>query len=93
MKRDCYRRISGREKLVLGLELADVILLQFALMILLVSTGSLLLTLPLVAGVYFLVRLFKKSKPRFYTERLAMFLTRPRYFTIPMKDDLEIRGL
>jgi len=91
MKRNCYRRISGKEKLFLGLELADLILLMFALMALLVSTGSLLVTLPVVVGVYFLIRLFKKNKPRGYTERLWHFLARPRYFTLPAEDGGEVK--
>ncbi len=92
MKRDCYRRISGKEKLFLALELADLILLMLALMTLLVSTGSLLVTLPVVVGVYFLIRIFKKNKPHGYTERLALFLTRPRYFTLPGEDRGEVKG-
>ena len=91
MKRTCYRRISGKERLFLGLELADLIILQLVLMALLLSTGSLLVTLPLVLGSYFLIRFFKKNKPRAYTERLLLFLTRPRYFTLPAEERMEAK--
>ena len=91
MKRFCYRRISGREKLFLGLELVDLLFLQVTLMIFLATTGSLLLTLPLVVGIYFLIRHFKKNKPRSYTERLLRFLLRPRYFNLPSGDPGEVR--
>jgi len=91
MKRNCYRRISGKEKLFLGLELVDLLVLQVTLMILLVTTGSLFVTLPLVVGIYFLIRFFKKNKPRFYTERLIRFLIRPRYFNLLARDEGEVR--
>ncbi len=91
MRRLCYRRISGRELLFLGLELVDLLILQVMLMILLSLTGSLLLTLPLVVGVYFLIRFFKKNKPRSYTERLIRFLLRPRYFNLHSTDPGEVR--
>lgn len=91
MRRLCYRRISGRELLFLGLELVDLLILQVTLMILLSVTGSLLLTLPLVVGIYFLIRFFKKNKPRAYTERLIRFLLRPRRFNLPSCDSGEVR--
>lgn len=91
MKRNCYRRISGRELLFLGLELMDLLFLQVALMVCVAATGSLLVTLPLVTGIYFLIRFFKKNKPRFYTERLLRFLARPRYFNLRPEDISEVR--
>lgn len=91
MRRLCYRRISGKEKLFLGLELVDLVFLQVTLMVLLATTGSLLVTLPLVVGIYFLIRFFKKNKSRFYTERLIRFLLRPRYFNLPSRDEGEMR--
>ena len=92
MKRLCYRRISGKEKLVFGLELADLILIQLALMALLALTGRLLVTLPAVTALYFLIRLFKKNKFNFYTERLARFLARPRRFNLPGADGKELHN-
>ena len=92
MKKPCYRRISGKETLLLGLELGDLVFLQVTLMGLLLVTGSLLWTLPLVAGVYFLIRAFKKNKPPFYTERLLRFLMRPCYFNLFPRDTGEVKG-
>ena len=86
MKQHCYRRISHKEKLVLGLELADLLVLQILLMVLLVVTGSLLVTVPSLVGLYLVLRLFKKNKPRFYTERLVRFLLRPRFLNLPPRD-------
>ena len=86
MKQHCYPRISGKEKLVLGLELWDLLLLQFTLMGMLLVTGSLLITLPAVTGLYFVIRGFKRNKPRFYTERFIRFLMRPRYFNLNYQD-------
>ena len=91
MKQRCYPRISGKEKLVLGLELWDLLLLQFMLMGLLSVTGSLLTTLPVVTGLYFLIRGFKRNKPRFYTERFIRFLARPRHFNLKDRDKGELR--
>ena len=92
MKHRCYPRISGKEKLVLGLELWDLLALQFTLMALLLVTGSLLVTLPVVAGLYFALRGFKRNKPRFYTERFVRFLARPRYFNLKGKDEGGLRA-
>lgn len=90
MRQRCYPRISGKEKLVLGLEVADLLLLQFTLMGLLLVTGSLLVALPAVAILYLLIRAFKRNKPRFYTERLIRFLMRPRYFNLRIEDKGEL---
>jgi len=92
MRQRCYPRISGKEKLVLGLELWDLLLLQFSLMGLLLATGSLLITLPVVTGLYFLIRGFKRNKPRFYTERFIRFLMRPQYFNLKDQDKGELRS-
>lgn len=92
MKQHCYSRISGKEKLVLGLELLDLLLLQFMLMALLLVTGSLLITLPAVTGFYFVIRGFKRNKPRFYTERFIRFLGRPRRFNLTGEDKGELRN-
>jgi hypothetical protein len=89
MRQRCYARISGKEKLVFGLELWDLVLVQFTLMGLLLVTGSLLITLPVVTGIYFLIRGFKRNKPRFYTERFIRFLMRPRYFNLRDYDNGE----
>ena len=86
MKQRCYPRISGKEKLVLGLELWDLLFLQFSLMGLLFATGSLLVTLPAITCLYFVIRAFKRNKPRFYTERFLRFLARPRYFNLKNDD-------
>jgi hypothetical protein len=92
MKQQCYPRISGKEKLVLGLELWDLLLLQFTLMGLLLVTGSLLVTLPIVTALYFAIRGFKRNKPRFYTERFIRFLARPRYFNLKNDDKGELKS-
>lgn len=92
MKQHCYPRISGKEKLVLGLELWDLLLIQCTLMGLLLTTGSLLITLPVVVGLYFLVRGFKRNKPRFYTERIIRFLARPRFFNLKDEDKGELKN-
>jgi len=92
MKQHCYPRISGKEKLVLGLELWDLLFLQFTLMGLLLVTGSLIVTLPLVTGLYFVTRAFKRNKPRFYTERFIRFLARPRRFNLTTEDKGEFRN-
>ena len=92
MKQRCYPRISGKEKLVLGLELWDLLLLQFTLMGLLLVTGSLLVTLPLVTGLYFMIRGFKRNKPRFYTERFVRFLARPRFFNLKNEDKGDLKS-
>ena len=92
MKQHCYPRISGKEKLVLGLELWDLLLIQFTLMGLLLVTGSLLITLPAVTGLYFLIRAFKRNKPRFYTERFLRFLMRPRRFNLKEGDKGELES-
>lgn len=75
----------------MGLELVDLLILQVILMVLLVTTGSLLVTLPLVVGIYFGIRFFKKNKPRLYTERLIRFLFRPRYFNLLARDEGSLR--
>ena len=92
MRQRCYPRISGKEKLVLGLELWDLLLLQFTLMGLLLMTGSLLITLPAVTGLYFVVRAFKRNKPRFYTERFIRFLVRPRRFNLKDENKGELKS-
>ena len=92
MRQRCYPRISGKEKLVLGLELWDLLLIQCTLMALLLTTGSLLITLPVVTGLYFLIRAFKRNKPRFYTERFIRFLMRPRYFNLKDQDKGELHS-
>ena len=90
MRYRCYPRISGKEKLVLGLELMDLLLLQFTLMALLLTTGKLLVTLPVVVALYLLIRAFKRNKPRFYTERFVRFLMRPRRFNLRNEDKGEL---
>ena len=92
MKQHCYPRISGKEKLVLSLELWDLLLLQFTLMGLLLVTGSLLITLPAVTGLYFVIRGFKRNKPRFYTERFIRFLVRPRRFNLKDENKGELKS-
>lgn len=92
MRCRCYPRISGKEKLVLGLELMDLLLLQFTLMVLLLTTGKLLVTLPVVVGLYLLIRAFKRNKPRFYTERFIRFLLRPRRFNLRNADKGDLRA-
>ncbi|OGW79306.1 MAG: hypothetical protein A2Z83_09155 [Omnitrophica bacterium GWA2_52_8] len=92
MKQHCYPRISGKEKLVLGLELWDLLLLQFTLMGLLLVTGSLLITLPAVTGLYFVIRAFKRNKARFYTERFIRFLVRPRRFNLKDENKGELKS-
>ncbi len=92
MGQRCYPRISGKEKLVLGLELADLLLLQLTLMGLIFLTGSLLVTLPVVVMLYLLIRAFKRNKPRFFTERFIRFLMRPRHFNLRIKDKGELRS-
>ena len=92
MKYRCYPRISGKEKLVLGLELVDLLILQFTLMFFLLTTGSLFVTLPSVIALYLLIRGFKKNKPRFYTERFIRFLMRPRYFNLRLEDKGELHS-
>jgi len=92
MKHRCYPRISGKEKLVLGLELWDLLALQFTLMGLLLVTGSLLVALPAVAAIYFALRAFKRNKPRFYTERFIRFLMRPRCFNLKEGDKGGLRS-
>lgn len=87
----CYRRISGREKLFLGLELADLLLLQFSLMALLFFTGSLVLTLLILISLFVLIREFKRNKPHLYTERLLKFLRRARFFELS-PETLELKG-
>jgi hypothetical protein len=87
----CYPRISGKEKLVLGLELADLLILQFTLMALLLTTGKLLITLPVVVFLYLMIRAFKRNKPRFYTERFIRFLMRPRRFNLKAEDKGDLR--
>ena len=91
MRQRCYPRISGKEKLVLGLETADLLLLQFTLMALLLVTGKLLVALPVVVTLYFLIRAFKRNKPRFFTERFFRFVMRPRNFNLGIKDKGELR--
>jgi hypothetical protein len=91
MRERCYPRISGKEKLVLGLEVSDLLLLQFTLMGVLLVTGSLLAALPSATLFYLLLRAFKRNKPRFYTERLIRFLMRPRYFNLREEDNGELR--
>lgn len=92
MRQRCYPRISGREKLVLGLELWDLLVLQFMLMGLLLMTGSLLIALPVVMGFYFCIRGFKRNKPRFYTERFIRFLARPRCFNLRNPDQGDLHS-
>ena len=91
MRYRCYPRISGKEKLVLGLELADLLLVQFTLMVLLLVTGKLLVTLPIVVALYLLIRAFKRNKPRFYTERFIRFIARPRRFNLRNDDKGDLR--
>ena len=92
MRHCCYPRISGKEKLVLGLELADLLLLQLTLMVLLLTTGKLLVTLPVVVTLYFLIRAFKRNKPRFFTERFIRFVMRPRNFNLRTEDKGELHS-
>ncbi len=83
--------MSGRENLVLGLELADLLALQGALVILMIFSVSLFVALPALLGLYFSIRVFKKSKPPFYTERLVRFLMRPTRFNLLPEDTGEVR--
>lgn len=93
MKHRCYPRISGKEKLILGLELVDLLILQFTLMILIFTTGSLFIAIPVLVALYLLIRAFKKNKPRFYTERFIRFLMRPRYFNLRLNDKGDLRNV
>ena len=70
----------------------DLLLLQFTLMVLLLTTGKLLVTLPVVVGLYLLIRAFKRNKPRFYTERFIRFLLRPRRFNLRNADKGDLRA-
>lgn len=72
---------------MLGLELTDLLILQFFLVIVLVLSGSLLIALPIVFGLYTLLKQIKKNKPPYHSERLLRFIARPRYFNLFAVDD------
>ncbi len=74
-----YRNIFQKNR-ILGLEFIDLLILILAYLFVFLFSRNLILNFGLLAGVYLLLRLYKKGKPSHWTSSIIRFLFTPKRY-------------
>lgn len=80
-KAKVFRKIREKNR-ILGLEIPDFLFLGMIYLVIFLVSKNLLLNFALIGASYFFLRLYKKGKPRHWTNSLIRFLFAPRIYRI-----------
>lgn len=84
-----YKNLQERDKMY-GLELVDLyILLLFFNLSFLVNSSPVLINFILTAILFFVLRIYKKNKPRNYTTDLVNYWRSKKRLVLPPRDRVE----
>lgn len=83
-----YRNIFERNR-ILGLEFLDLLILLTAYLLIFLFSKNLIVNLIILAGVYFVLRLYKKGKPRHWSQSVVRFFLTPRTYRTDREVDFD----
>jgi len=81
-----YTYLDKKEK-VLGLEIADFLLLALAYAVVFTVSANLVINISILVALYLAMRLYKHGKPPKYTATLIRFIAMPKFYTVPGKEN------
>ncbi len=84
-----FTKIQSKNK-ILGLEFLDLLILLLVYLVVFVFSANLLLNLALVAGAYFILRLYKKGKAPHWAGSVIRFLLKPRKYVLCREKEEEL---
>lgn len=73
-----YRSIFQKNR-ILGLEFMDLLILILTYLFVFLFSQNLILNFGILAGIYLLLRLYKKGKPAHWTTSIVRFLFTPKH--------------
>ncbi len=76
-----YRNIFEKNR-ILGLEFLDLLVLLTAYLVIFLLSKNIILNLILIGLIYFLLRIYKKGKPRHWSGSVIRFLVTPRTYRL-----------
>ncbi len=80
-----YPRLADENK-ILGLELADFLILTLVYLVVFLFLKNLFLNLALVSAAYIGLVIYKRKKPPRYTQSLIRFLALPGQYSVTRED-------
>ena len=84
-----YNKIQGRNK-IMGLEFFDLVILLAVYLVVFVISTNLIVNLMVVTASYIVLRFYKRGKAPHWSESVARFLLRPKYYSMKRESEKDV---